>query len=268
MDPLVRENELLVVLSTTIPSLVALFFIFRVLPWAAPGAWRIVWSLAALASLMFIIAEGAILSQPELPAISPEHQLPLFAGLLAAAGGFFIVYMDAYRAAQREHVLALTDPLTGLANVRAFEERLRLAVQGSGEFCLVYIDVDGFKRVNDVLGHEAGNALLQDVSAVLRRSMRQSDMAARVGGDEFALLLFGAGVENARAIAERALAGIREVSARLPQGLHVAASVGIATRADGRSSGELIAVADGAMYRAKRAGGDRLAFAAPEERSE
>ena len=262
MEPLTTDpNDALIALAAVSPLLVGLFFLFRAVPWSKPGSWRKIWALGALASLMFIAAEGVVLTERGMQAVSTTHQLPLFAGFLAAAGGFFLVYLDGYRAAERTRTLALTDALTSLPNLRAFQARLEVALERKENFSLAYVDIDGFKRVNDTLGHTAGDALLCDLGALFRQSVRDGDLAARVGGDEFALLLVNADPTKARMVAERALTGLRALSARLPQGLTIGGSFGIATSTDGRSARGLVDLADTAMYRAKRAGGNRLAFA-------
>lgn len=262
MDQLARDpNDALIALAAISPLLVGLFFLFRAIQWSKPGSWRKIWALGALASLLFIAAEGAVLTERDMQATSTSHQLPLFAGFLAAAGGFFLVYLDGYRATERARTLALSDPLTSLANLRAFQARLEVALERRETFSLAYVDIDGFKRVNDTLGHVRGDTLLRDVGGVFRRSVRQMDIAARIGGDEFALLLVNADPAQAEVVAQRVLAGLCEVSAGLPPGTVIGGSFGIATTADGHSARDLLESADRAMYRAKRAGGNRIAYA-------
>ncbi len=249
----------LVVLAVIVALLVNLFFLFRVMPWTKPGSWRRIWVLAAAAALLLIVSEAAILTDRSMAAIDNAHQAPLFGALLAGAAGFFLVYADGYRAAERARILALTDALTGLPNRRAFEERLKVAFERRERFALVYVDLDGFKQVNDVLGHEAGDDALQQVAAILRQCVRQADMAARLGGDEFCLLLASADPDSTRVVASRVLGGLGALG--LPRGLRLSASFGVATDADADSPQRVLAAADAAMYRAKRQGGTRIAFA-------
>lgn len=252
-------DEALVILAVIVAILVNLFFLFRVLPWARPGPWRTIWALAAMYSLMFILAEGAILTEPVMTAGDVRHQGPLFAALLTGAAGFFIAYTQGYGLAERQRTLSLVDPLTQLANLRAVEGRLR-AMHASGEkFTLVYTDLDGFKKVNDRYGHAKGDEVLRGVAEVMRQSVRGADIAARVGGDEFVLLLVKTDPAQAPIVASRVLAGLRALDTGDGQGL--GGSFGIATAGDGSTPLEIVAAADGAMYRAKKAGGDRLAFA-------
>jgi len=249
----------LVVLAVIVALLVNVFFLFKVVPWSRPGSWRRIWVLAAVASAMFLVSEAAILTDYSLAALDSAHQVPLFGALLAGAAGFFLVYTDAYRAAERSRILALTDPLTELPNRRAFAERLKLAFERAEPFALLYVDLDGFKAINDRFGHAAGDEALREVAAILRQAVRQADMAARIGGDEFCLLLASADAASTRVVAERVLAGLRALA--LPQGAGLGASFGIATHHDASDPEAVVAAADAAMYRAKRQSGDHIAFA-------
>ncbi|MEK7467891.1 MAG: sensor domain-containing diguanylate cyclase [Planctomycetota bacterium] len=160
--------------------------------------------------------------------------------------------------------LAVTDPLTGIANHRAFRQRLDAfvseAARGRG-FALVMVDIDHFKRVNDTHGHPAGDQVLRGVAETLRDGIRKTDFAARYGGEEFAVLL--ADVEEDQA------AGIAEILRKRVGGLaspfgRVTASFGVAVARIGRNSAEaLIAAADGALLRAKKRGRNRVERAAP-----
>jgi diguanylate cyclase (GGDEF)-like protein len=264
-DVRVDRYDDLVVVAVIVTLLVNVFFLFKVMPWRRPGSWRRIWFLVAVASAMFITSEAVILTDGTITALDMAHQVPLFVALLAGATGFFLVYTDAYRSAERSRVLSLTDPVTGLPNRRAFEERLKLTYERHVRFALLYIDLDGFKQVNDKLGHQIGDEVLCQVGAVLGRSIRQADIAARVGGDEFCLLLSAADVDTTRTVAERVLKGLAQISH--DREVTIGASFGIATDADGAGPYEVVAAADAAMYRAKRQGGDRIAYA-PLERAD
>lgn len=157
-----------------------------------------------------------------------------------------------------EH-MASHDPLTGLANRYRFHRELEAAVsrardQGEG-LAVLYIDLDGFKAANDQLGHEAGDRLLQAAARCLRDGLRQSDMIARVGGDEFAALLPGCGThEAAAAVAEALRSCVAHPTDGLPGVPRLGASVGIACYpVDGTTPQALLRSADAAMYRAKAA---------------
>ncbi|MCD4863148.1 diguanylate cyclase domain-containing protein [Pseudomonas sp. PLB05] len=165
------------------------------------------------------------------------------------------------REAQREQE-ARQDPLTGLLNRRALAELLPLALaradRNKTPLALVFIDLDGFKAINDTFGHEAGDELLRVVAGRLRDTSRASDMVARLAGDEFTVALESVqnGLSDARMVASKMLASIVQ-PVELPCGsVHVQASMGIAVYTPGSltSAPELIREADVFMYEAKRAG--------------
>ncbi|MBD3765000.1 MAG: GGDEF domain-containing protein [Rhodobacterales bacterium] len=147
-------------------------------------------------------------------------------------------------------VEAETDPLTGVLNRRGFDRRLR----GQGEGAVVLLDLDGFKAVNDRIGHAAGDRLLCAVARQLAAALRQGDVLARLGGDEFAVWLPGAGQAEARAVAGR----LRAAVAALPQdsGTPVTLSGGVAVTRPGQTLAETLETADRALRRAKI--GDRI----------
>lgn len=148
------------------------------------------------------------------------------------------------------------DVLTGLLNRKAFSFALEGLGDCSGaEISMLYIDLDGFKTVNDTLGHDIGDEVLQITARRLERCVRRADVVARLGGDEFGVLLPAAGTALAIVVAERILAEVSRPIPSLPVGMTVGASIGIATRsAGGIEMGTLIREADEAMYCAKRSG--------------
>jgi diguanylate cyclase (GGDEF)-like protein len=150
-----------------------------------------------------------------------------------------------------------TDALTGLSNRREFERRLSSMSQGT-PYALVSIDVDKLKRMNDTFGHRAGDELLRAVAAALQRSVRRGDVAARVGGDEFALILQETEDERVARIADRILVELAKVTVhdQTPS-----VSIGIAGFGSGADAAARMTAADNAMYGAKRSGGHRAAFA-------
>ncbi|MGI8791589.1 MAG: diguanylate cyclase domain-containing protein [Acidimicrobiales bacterium] len=155
--------------------------------------------------------------------------------------------------------LALHDPLTSLPNRRMFFECLDLAVarasRTSSSCAVLFIDLDGFKAVNDTLGHASGDALLFTVAGRLAASVRESDVLSRFGGDEFAALCEGLTAAHAEEVAvrllERASAPVNTPTGRA----EVTASVGLAFAPSGNTRPEaLVRAADEAMYEAKRRG--------------
>jgi len=160
---------------------------------------------------------------------------------------------------------ATHDALTGLVNRREFERRLTEALEsahrGDAHHVLAFIDLDHFKAVNDSDGHQAGDSLLREVSKLMREAVRDTDTVARVGGDEFALLLPGCPLERGRQIAEdlaRAVGQNRFVWKDHVH--HVGASIGIVELArDSGSVEETLAAADSACYVAKKQGHGRVA---------
>ncbi len=155
---------------------------------------------------------------------------------------------------------ARSDTLTGLPNRRGFEgpSRRVLAAHGNGSLplALLFIDLDGFKSVNDSLGHEAGDALLRIVGARLAHAVREGDLVCRHGGDEFLCLLPHLGdAACAAAIATALLAVIAAPCQLGPHRVSVKASIGLALLPGaGRTVGALVRAADAAMYAAKSQG--------------
>jgi diguanylate cyclase (GGDEF)-like protein len=165
---------------------------------------------------------------------------------------------------------AAHDPLTGLANRRAADARLeaeRLRAGRSAEpLSVLMLDLDHFKRINDLHGHAAGDAVLVAVAQVLREELRGIDLAARHGGEEFLALLPGTDARAALEVAERLRARIAGQSiAWHDRELRITTSIGAATLDAGESVPSLIGRADAALYQAKAAGRDRCIAAPTQE---
>ncbi len=170
--------------------------------------------------------------------------------------------------------MVMTDPLTHCFNRRGFEQVLMqtvaAAMRRGGELALLAIDIDHFKAVNDTAGHLAGDAVLREVADLLTQSSRVGDVVARVGGEEFVILLPNADSEMAGVVAERVMATVRAHRFRTVRGRHeVTVSIGIAAEQviDPHIAGALRARADEALYVAKRLGRDRVVMWAPGIRS-
>ncbi|MDB1088381.1 diguanylate cyclase [Streptomyces sp. ACA25] len=179
--------------------------------------------------------------------------------------------------AQLQHN-ASHDPLTDLPNRALFTERVRLAIKGcrgGAEAAVFYIDLDGFKAINDTVGHQAGDDLLVHAARRLTDSVRAGDTTARLGGDEFAALIMGdPGDPGSRGrsresrileIAERVRAALSEPYRVEGTEIRVAASIGIAFAESGSTPGSLLRNADQAMYRAKQAGKGRVELFSPRQ---
>ena len=174
-----------------------------------------------------------------------------------------IARAEALEEAQR---LAITDALTGLFNARYFSNRLAEEMQRAQryghEIALIIVDSDALKLVNDRMGHAAGNDLLTALARTIRQHVRASDLIARFGGDEFVILQPEADLASARATAERIRSAAYAASDAA--GVERSVSVGVATfPGSARDADSLFKTADEALYRAKRAGKNRVEFAPP-----
>lgn len=156
--------------------------------------------------------------------------------------------------------LARHDPLTGLANRRVFTERLDHALElrrGRRQVAILYCDLDGFKAVNDLRGHEVGDLTLSAVADRIQSCLRPGDTAARLGGDEFAVLLEQVAPTTAEVVAGRLLAAISAPLVIAGRALSISASIGVACVTEEHRAVDLMRHADTAMYRAKALGKNR-----------
>ena len=153
--------------------------------------------------------------------------------------------------------LATTDMLTGLPNRRAFLDR---AARAGGDDCgvVLMLDVDHFKRVNDVYGHAVGDTCLKEVARRMEQLVRRDDVVGRLGGEEFGIYLVDAPIEMAQEIGERLARGVRVTTAELEEEVAVTISVGAVPSQAAGSIAELLARADEALYAAKAAGRARI----------
>jgi diguanylate cyclase (GGDEF)-like protein/PAS domain S-box-containing protein len=177
-----------------------------------------------------------------------------------AAAGAVVIFPLAEEPAARLLSLARTDPLTGLANRRALDEALDLLAPSTG---LVLIDLDDFKRINDRHGHPEGDRVLALAARALRDGCRPEDLVGRYGGDEFLIVLAGAGLKAAANIAERLRAAVKAATGPPAVGDGpITVSAGVAEARSGEHPAALLARLDAALYQAKARGGDRVARAA------
>jgi diguanylate cyclase (GGDEF)-like protein len=196
-----------------------------------------------------------------------ESERDLF-GYLSGQAAVSIENADLHETVQRQ---AVTDELTGLSNLRSFQETLDRELERHRRFKsdigLVMMDLDDFKRVNDTYGHQQGDIVLSAVARVLREHSRDIDEPARYGGEEMAVILPETDLSGAELLAERMRAAIENLAIPRVDGkgpLRVTASFGVASLPQSAGDKEsLIAAADAALYRAKRAGKNRVKRAEP-----
>ena len=169
--------------------------------------------------------------------------------------------------------MAGTDDLTGLCNLRALTDTLRREVARASRtgrpLSVIVIDLDGFKRVNDGQGHLRGSQALVEMAALLRESIRETDVAGRLGGDEFAVVLPDTGAAGAVAVGDRLRVRVARRAFLRREGLDIrlTVSVGVASASGpGGPAGALLERADNALYQAKAGGGNRTACDGPGSR--
>lgn len=175
-------------------------------------------------------------------------------------------YQDSLRSEFEESVnLSLKDGLTGLYNRRYFDAHIEQLLSknnnSGGSLCLVMVDIDHFKEVNDKYGHQVGDLVLKAVTDVLSQNIRAIDLLARYGGEEFALLLSNISLEEAGMVTERLRDSVERLKIKLPDSVEEVSktiSIGIAEHKGQESVMQLIARADKALYKAKESGRNKV----------
>jgi diguanylate cyclase (GGDEF)-like protein len=211
---------------------------------------------------------GAAVGIEAAPSRRPPQLSPRVTALLAGAFEAVAYGLDQAFRLQRAEAMSVTDDLTGLYNSRFLKEALhreaKRAMRYGRPVTVLFVDLDGFKAVNDTHGHLAGSRTLVEVGAIIRASARESDIVARYGGDEFVVVLPDTGSDGglvvARRIRDRIAAEAFLASAGI--GCRLTASVGVAALPEmGRSAEELLDSADRAMYHVKETGKNNVCLA-------
>ncbi len=221
--------------------------------------------LAGAASAPIRVADRTwllVVHDPHEPDVSLPVLMAVVGISLAALLGSLIWVWSRNERMQELQRQAGQDSLTGLKNRRRFEEDLRTEMargrREGARGALLMLDLDNFKAVNDSLGHQAGDRVIEEIAGVLRGRTRETDVLARLGGDEFAIVLPRCDKEEARSVAEAIATALREHVPKRDGVPRITASIGIAmVGADPKTSSESVqAEADAAMYAAKDAGRD------------
>ncbi|QYK05159.1 GGDEF domain-containing protein [Shewanella zhangzhouensis] len=218
-----------------------------------------------LAAALFLVRLGLILTQEHAEerfiSIHTADAVPMLWFYLVLSLSINVVAIGnaLTRLVQKIRVLADRDMLTGLWNRRSAELRLRELYlrwqKGRESFAIVLLDLDHFKKINDKLGHQAGDAALRQAALILSNSLRETDMLCRFGGEEFLVILAGAGIKQAHLVAEKLRESLAATALRWDDDeVVLSASFGCAAMAEGMSISQLISAADHAMYQAKACG--------------
>lgn len=274
IDLAARRRSFLLAGLVAVPSLVALMGVPQIWPlFALPIA--VAMPLAgrrglALVAAIVALAFALIAADPAVGGSTLAVALASFVGLGALIGAGHEMFA---RELERVCEQSLTDRLTGLPNFAFFSDALprevRRTVRYGGQVSLVLFDVDRFKRFNDQHGHDTGNRVLALVGDMIAHCSRSSDIAARFGGEEFALIVPGPAEEAVEA-AERIRAAVAEIAVEVSGGRTVAVTIsaGVSEHLPGDASdgSALIERADRALYAAKAAGRDRVRLSEEEDR--
>jgi diguanylate cyclase (GGDEF)-like protein len=155
------------------------------------------------------------------------------------------------------------DVLTGLANRRVFDERIKVMIKSSRRYnrpiTMLSMDLDNFKGVNDTLGHLTGDEVLKSVAKVLNNAVRSTDLLVRMGGDEFILVLDDTDKKSAKILANRLCNAVKKLNIRVARGMKIGVSIGVAQLRDSENLAQWMERADDVLYHAKDEGRSRVA---------
>jgi diguanylate cyclase (GGDEF)-like protein len=244
---------------------------------------RVAYALAGAYSLMFnavvwLEYAGKLPYAPDIPELAaigrPPYHSCIFASFMivmtlvasVSVVGALVRALDRRErdltsANSRLEELSQRDPLTGLANRRHVFDALERLLESGELLCVVMLDLDGFKRINDTQGHLRGDLLLVEIAEAMRSATRERDVVGRYGGDEFFLVLPKADADAAEAVARRVTDAVADVGRKFDPAHPVTASTGIAVARERDSVASIARRADEACYRAKTNGGNRVVAA-------
>lgn len=219
-------------------SIIALFTVFRIFQ-----------SWFAETGALFFLQQNSLLN---------IHLLVVLVHIIAS--GIFVISLSYERGLFELRQMTLRDPLTDLYNRRAFEMMLGKFRPADGSFALIILDIDHFKRVNDLFGHDAGDIALKRCASILNRMFRKADFIARIGGEEFVIIMPETAMEKAFEFAERAREAIEEdVFEHNGNLIRLTISAGVCQAAAGAASmAEITRKADASLYSAKNKGRNRV----------
>jgi len=279
-DPSLRFKILALALATGLLAVLGLmelyadrdlsFLVFYLAP-----LFLVIWFIGLRAGFWFLGAISLVWIMDDI-ALGPSYRHPSvpYWNLGAKLVFFAILALLLWKlriALRREETMARNDPLTETSNARQFNELAQMEIHRSRRyrhsFTLAFMDVDNFKRVNDEFGHSIGDSLLKVIGKTLQKSIRNTDTIARVGGDEFALLLPETGAEGARFALKRLHKNLNEAMEK--NGWSVTVSLGAVTFLNAPPTVDAALYrADQLMYRAKQAGKNQMKHETWEESSQ
>ncbi len=272
----VRRPPAIMMLGYAVLGVVCVTWALATTPELRPVAMFYMWPLLAAAffgqrreviliSVMFVAMYGAtlILVFGDDPYLR-EWAIDIIAAMLVATALVFMLKERIQRLVQRLRRLADTDSLTGIANRASFEQTLEDQLDGAreqtGVLAVISLDLDRFKQVNDLYGHQAGDDALREAARIFTACVEDQGLLARVGGEEFAVVLPDADIASARLLAERIRVALERDTAGAEPALTV--SVGVAAFPDsGDSPSSIMLAADRALYAAKQAGRNQVVAA-------
>lgn len=204
-----------------------------------------------------LAANGVVLPRPMFWPLAAVASV-----LLTLMVGMFLEREKGMHAREKALIDAsMRDPLTRLHNRRSFDAELAQTLTQPGDHYLLYVDVDHFKVINDRYGHSFGDEVLRSIARAMTENVRLDDVVARIGGEEFGIILPDIGRHGAQALAERLLKAVAACDLTAEgERVSVSVSIGAARRRQGHSASTLMGVADSALYEAKNLGRRRVAF--------